>query len=356
MDAVGQEHGCGRAYLETDQPALYRWGSLAAPMLLPYWTDGCIATINQGLEVSETSVYEQLVKVELSKFPFINLHDLPYSNLVIDKGVEHLQAMGVRYYVAVTPEAKAQADANDDLVRRARSGEWNVYEVKNSELVSPLALEPVVIEGKYAKGPLWTHLGVHWFTRDLEERDVLYAAGGPDEWAHLPPKSQRPTTNVFGLTAIGSMVYVDPPKVPVDPVKVSRIETGDDQISFDVDRTGSPVLVKVSYFPNWQASGARGPWRVTPNFMVVIPTSRHVTLRYRATSIEWFAYALSLLGVAGVVALTWHGRRRARREAVAEAAPIQPAARAAPVRRASPPVRKAAAPPRPTKSKRRRRR
>ena len=42
-----------------------------------------------------------------------------------------------------------------------------------------------------------------------------------------------------------------------------------------------PVLVKVSYFPNWQVSGADGPYRVAPNEMVVIPTSTHVSMYVR---------------------------------------------------------------------------
>jgi len=44
---------------------------------------------------------------------------------------------------------------------------------------------------------------------------------------------------------------------------------------------GQPVLVKVSYFPNWKASGAKGPYRVTPNLMVVIPRSRRRLPRSR---------------------------------------------------------------------------
>ncbi|MFN8017746.1 MAG: hypothetical protein U0P45_06455 [Acidimicrobiales bacterium] len=42
---------------------------------------------------------------------------------------------------------------------------------------------------------------------------------------------------------------------------MTNIEEGDDHISFDVSKPGVPVLVKTSYFPNWQASGADGPYR-----------------------------------------------------------------------------------------------
>ena len=63
------------------------------------------------------------------------------------------------------------------------------------------------------------------------------------------------------------------------------------------------MLVKVSYFPNWRASGADGPYRVAPNFMVVIPNDTHVELTYGRTGVEWLSLALTLLGVAGLVLL-----------------------------------------------------
>ncbi len=71
-----------------------------------------------------------------------------------------------------------------------------------------------------------------------------------------------------------------------------------------------PVVVKASYFPNWQASGADGPWRVTPNEMVVIPTSKHVSLHYGTTPVDYLANAATLLGIAGLGVLWWFGRRR----------------------------------------------
>ncbi|MET0896002.1 MAG: hypothetical protein ABWY80_09135, partial [Acidimicrobiia bacterium] len=79
--------------------------------------------------------------------------------------------------------------------------------------------------------------------------------------------------------------------------------------SFDVSRTGVPVMVKTSYYPNWQVSGADGPYRATPNFMVVVPTSKHVELTYGTTSVEWLGRVLTVLGLVGVGLLVWWGRR-----------------------------------------------
>ena len=41
------------------------------------------------------------------------------------------------------------------------------------------------------------------------------------------------------------------------PVTVTDVHQTDDDISFHVSRTGVPVVVRTSYFPNWEAHGAR---------------------------------------------------------------------------------------------------
>ena len=50
----------------------------------------------------------------------------------MDKGVEYLQTLGVRYYLAYNPSIVAQADANPNLTPIATSGPWHVYEVRTS--------------------------------------------------------------------------------------------------------------------------------------------------------------------------------------------------------------------------------
>ncbi|RMH81605.1 MAG: hypothetical protein D6683_03900, partial [Actinomyces sp.] len=97
------------------------------------------------------------------------------------------------------------------------------------------------------------------------------------------------------------------PRIGVEPAVVSGIEMHEQSLSFDVDRVGTPVLVKVSYFPNWRAEGAEGPWRITPNLMVVVPTAGHVELTYGRSGIELVAMALTLAGLVGVVVVA---RRR----------------------------------------------
>jgi hypothetical protein len=78
--------------------------------------------------------------------------------------------------------------------------------------------------------------------------------------------------------------------------------------------------VKTSYFPNWEASGADGPWRATPNLMVVLPTQREVRLEYRTSGVEALGRAATVAGLLGLGVLVWwrpSRRRDAERKPIA---------------------------------------
>jgi hypothetical protein len=108
------------------------------------------------------------------------------------------------------------------------------------------------------------------------------------------------------------------------------VRTRDDSISFHVSRPGVPVVVRTSYFPNWEADGARGPWRLTPNLMVVVPTGTSVALHYARTGAEWTGIALSVVGVLALGGLVWWDRRR-------DGEPAEGTAGAAPAPAGAPP-------------------
>jgi hypothetical protein len=302
MAQVGRDVGCGRAHWEYES-GLDRFGTPMALMLLPYWTDGCIGSM-EGLyfESSATVPYHFLSAAELSKAPSNPMRDLPYPTLDVADGVRHLQLLGARYYMAFSPEATAQANANPDLTKVASTGRWTVYEVRGAELVTPLRFQPAVVTGPVTGETPWMNMSVDWY-EDFAAQDVFLAASGPKEWQRVAAHSQATTTKT-----VGASVTVDPPaRRPVEGAQVTKIRSDDNDISFDVDRVGSPVLVKASYFPNWKASGAKGPYRVTPNLMVVIPTSRHVGLHYGYTPVDGLGYLLSIGGLALAVAFARSG-------------------------------------------------
>jgi hypothetical protein len=304
MQRVGNEQGCGRAMWEYDDPRLERYGTPMAPMLLSLWTDGCIGSM-EGLyfESSTTTPFHFINQGELSTKCSCAQRNLPYRGFDITLGIKHMQLLGVRYYLASTKAAVDAAAAHPDLREIAFTGAWHVYEIADSALVVPLANEPAVVTTHNA-GLDWTYGTSDPHSAPKDDQGRAIQANGPAMSWYLDPTRW----NVF-LAASGPSTWArvadgeTPPTRPLDQATVTNIATGTDTIDFDVDRIGTPVLVKASYFPNWKVDGAQGPFRVTPNLMVVVPTSKHVHLHYGNTSVEYIAYLLTLLGVALAIVL-----------------------------------------------------
>jgi hypothetical protein len=317
MAGIGQDprYGCGRAFWEYDGDRLGGYGTPMALMMLPYFTDSCIGS-QEGLyfESSTTVPYHFLMQSELSTGPSSPQRDLPYPGFNIDAGVRHLQLLGVKYYLASTPNAVDQASRHPDLKEIAVSGPWHIYEVADAEPVAPLTYQPVVATGLDQSQDGWLPTASSWFSKgDL--LDVPIAASGPDSWARVeakPVPTELRHVVKYVRDQLGETGPIDEvPKLPrkaLPKVKVSDIEMGDDTISFKVSKPGVPVLVKTSYFPNWEVSGAKGPYRVTPNLMVVIPTSTEVSMHFGRTPVDWLGIVLTLLGLVGVV---WLARQPA---------------------------------------------
>ncbi|MGI8808078.1 MAG: 6-pyruvoyl-tetrahydropterin synthase-related protein [Acidimicrobiales bacterium] len=305
MADVGRNHGCGRANWEYES-GLDRFGTPMALMLLPFWTDGCIGSM-EGLyfESSATVPYHFLSAAELSKAPSNPMRDLPYPTTDVADGIRHLKILGARYYMAFSPETVAQASAHPDLTQVATSGRWFVYQVAGSDIVEPLQYQPAVATGPVKGETGWLNLGVDWFT-DPAAQEVYLATSGPKEWERVAVREEAtPSVTVGGSTS------VDPPaRTALEPVRVSGISSDDNDIRFEVDKVGVPVLVKASYFPNWKVSGAKGPYRVTPNLMVVIPTSTSVELHYGTTPIDVLGWLVTFGGVALAVYFFRRGPER----------------------------------------------
>ena len=117
MDRIGDDPslGCGRALWENNADN-GQYGTTMALMLLPFWTDGCIGSM-EGLffEASGTTPYHFLTTAAMSKQSSNPVRELRYVDNNADVGVRHLQDLGVRYVMLRTPEAKAEAAAQTEL-------------------------------------------------------------------------------------------------------------------------------------------------------------------------------------------------------------------------------------------------
>ena len=265
-----------------------------------------------------TTPFHFLNQSLLSASPSRPMRNMPYQDLDVEEGVKRLQLYGVKYYLsrskAATDQARALTDGPDALLTEvatvASQGladdteveqqPWVVFEVADSELITGLDHTPVVMDDVAANHDAWLDPTVAWYN-DSADWSTFLAADGPEEWTRV--SCGKRSGEVAADAPYGRACEGAEPGDPVTPAEVSDIVVDQQSMSFTVDQVGKPVLVKTSYFPNWRADGADGPYRVAPNLMVVVPTETDVTLTYGRSWVEALGAALSLLGLAIVVAL-----------------------------------------------------
>ena len=228
----------------------------------------------------------------------------------------YLQSLGVRYVMVRTDEAKRSAEGQPELTLLATSGPWEIFEVADSEIVQPLTVQPVVVDGRDGdQRERNLELGTSWF-QHRDEWAAIPADDGPASWQriHVDVDQNRlvPDPNAAEPDTRGKQVDIVVPREPIEPVALAPVTVTDvvideQDLSFHVDQVGVPVIVKVSYFPNWTAHGAEGPYRIAPNLMVVVPTSQDVSMTFDRSSSDLLFYGLTGLGIALLVVLRIRG-------------------------------------------------
>ncbi len=300
LDRAGKRYGCGRLQYEYLSETTDPFGSTEEMMSLPMWTHGCMQTTD-GIyfESSTTTPFHFLDVSEVSQDgeapdPVVGLN---YPGFDLADGIRHLQLMGVKYFLAMSPPVEAIANTDPALQRIGSApsfpGPYNhqpvknphvvLYLIKHSHLVVPMSHLPFV---EPSGSRTWLKTNLRWYEQEQYWPEFL-ARSGPATWPRAPAGTLPSPSRA----------------VPAAPTTVSGVRPGVESISFDVTRLGTPVLVKVPYFPNWSARGANGPYEVSPNLMSVVPTAHHVVLTYGTTAADWGGKAATLAGLAGVVGL-----------------------------------------------------
>ena len=287
---VTRQHGCGRFLTEADVRGSY--GSVFEFALLPYWTDGCASTIGGGnpMEDSWTGTLADQAQAALSGLSG-HTESVPYPEANEHAGVTALRSLGVRYLMVFTPSIVEAAQADRRLTEVGHSGAWHYFAVKGTTPVTPLRRLPLVVPSTTSQSfTTWNAAAERWM---LSGSGARPASGGPASW----PRTATPRTTA-----------------PLATTKVSHLVSTRTSVSFDASRLGVPVVINASYFPWWRVSGAKGPWRIAPNALVVVPTSHHVVATVGPRTIDAIARWISILGLIGVAVLFVADRRRRSRE------------------------------------------
>jgi hypothetical protein len=279
----------GRVMWEANSD-LNRYGTPMALMLTGYWTGGTHPSM-EGLlfESSITTPFHFLNASEVSHRPSNPVSGLSYHRLDFRRAVPHLAIYDVAYYVSFTEEATSAA-RSFGLEVLAEPAPFTVFALPESSLVDVAGHQPSVWAGPGS----FTDASLDWYD-DINGLDRWLVADGPEDWPRIESLAFRPRER---LPANG---------------EVTNIVLENHRIAFDTTAVGVPHMVKVSYFPNWAASGADGPYRAAPSLMVVIPTQEHVEITFDNTWAERTGWTLTMGSLLGVGAW-WASRRLRRRE------------------------------------------
>ncbi len=310
LKEIGETNGCGRVFLEAPGDGPVYQGSHYGYLLLPHWTNGCLGTA-QGIyyEGSATTFAYYLTANSLSAAPEQTFRFLPYQTQDVPRGVAQAKSLGMRYILAHNADTITKLEALPNIKKIKQVVNLTLFEITDWSLVAPIRSTPVVLKDPPSDNHGWLDIAAPWFNVPAKY-DTPIAVDGPKEWPRVSVTHTTPTdvTTPEKLKEYGIGFTVEEAESkPLPQVTITDVDEQQDSISFSVDRTGVPVMVRVSYFPNWQVKGAKGPYRATPNFMIVIPTEKRVTLTYGASTADWIGRVSTGLGVIG---LGWLGLNR----------------------------------------------
>ena len=287
----------GRMFWE-GSAAIGAYGTPLALMLLPYWTDGRIASM-EGLyyEAAATTPYHFMAAATLThgavergaRAPVPHVRRLrPRRALPPDprRAVlrRHIAAGEGRGRCQPRPASRWRPCPTS--TRSAPDG-WTIYEVADSDAVAPLEYEPVVVDGLHEE-PNWKCEGREPSRRRARRGSPSSARGSASRCrgSTTPTRStgRSPTAAPRAGSAAADARRAREPEAArcpeVEVVEHPRAATT--RSSSTCRAPASPCMVKTSYYPNWEVDGrrrARGGRRRTS--WSWYPPSEHVVLVVR---------------------------------------------------------------------------
>ena len=255
----------GRYMIEQNHDALEKLGTTRAFELIPFWTKS--ATM-EGLlaEGAFTSPFHFTEQALMSEKPSNAIPGLKLPSLNIKAGVENLKMMNIQYMVSSSEKVQGELDKHPDAKLMAKFDVFNFYEINTTnKYVEILKNVPVKVQTDN-----WYETILPWFKKYDRDRTFIIWDQGEN-----------------GLESYKSVSPEEVLNIAKDPYEKSgevleeNIEN--EKITFRTTAVGIPHIVKISYFPNWKAEGADGPYAVSPSLMMVIPRQENVTLYYGST-------------------------------------------------------------------------
>jgi hypothetical protein len=224
----------------------------------------------------------------------------------IDRATQHLTLFNVKHFIARGDRTRALFKRHPDWRKLNSVENWTLYEHEGHDGRSVVVLNstPAAVQ---TDAPAAT--GLQWLvhTNRLSQPVILLDPG--NDTATFSPTINQKT---FDTQLTERPIAADTGWI-TNSTPVLRENVTANSITFKTTAIGKPHIIKCNYFPNWKVRGAKAVYRVTPNFMLVIPDQTEVELYYGYVLSDNVGRLLTLCGTAIVAAILWTRRRKRSR-------------------------------------------
>ena len=279
-------------------PSYNKFGTLRAFENLPYFS-GRSTLEGLYMQSSVTTPYIFYLQSEISSPGSAPLRQYDYTSLNLEKAIRHFSLFNIRHFITISDRVKRQAREIPSLESAAKFDDVEIFRVKpfENKYVEPLKYKPVVTDIDN-----WRYKSHKWFRGFSSDKPHLLFA----------EKDQKKDASIADLAFASSPENLPAVRLSGKAPNVTST-LYNDSIDINTDNPDWPLLVKVSYHPNWRAEGAIGPYLVSPSLMVIFPTQGKVRMYFSRSAAEWLGLAATLVTilicVVRIEATSWLLRR-----------------------------------------------
>jgi len=229
---------------------------------------------------------QSLISKDISLWRFPNYER---SSLNFTRALPRLKLYNVNQIILTTKEAKKNAEATSEVFLETDFKGFSIYQIKNFSggYVEALAVKPVLVK---TSKPI--RVGFNWFINDSKINVPVAFTNKitEDDRKYFDTINEDGSIENLPKAVFGSKCNVS------ENVSAERIDIKTDCI-------GRPLLIKISYFPNWKVIGANKIYYAAPSLMLIFPEKEHVILYYGKTIFDILGVVLSILGVVLLILL-----------------------------------------------------
>lgn len=274
---------------KTDGRVLYEhtpfnseFGTMRAFEMLPFFAGrNTLEGLYMMASISSPFVFS--IEAETSLQPCYPIPHYFYPTFSLKNAKNHLKLFNVTQFIARTDPVKQELEKDLEFELEKKAGAYAIYRYISNpgEYVEPIQNLPVAFETKN-----WRRDSHRWFLNSqINDIPLVFNA------------SRNPQFKLKAKT------LEDLQRVPINstpPEVTSRLSA--EKIFIQTTNPDVPLLVKVSFHPNWKVQGADQIYFVSPSFMLIFPEKKEVVLEFRRGLINYMGIVLSLFGVAILLA------------------------------------------------------